>query len=130
MAFTSKGLHGTPWNPAINGAVHSVVIQASRMHVEARGIYIHNRGTEQVHAVFVPNARVEAIEAATRLDPIADTNHALTSEIEQLSSSEEFDGFIVEFYVSLAEVEVVPHVGGGVLEWESQCMKIVELNIR
>lgn len=24
-----KGLHGTPWNPAINGARHSVVIQAS-----------------------------------------------------------------------------------------------------
>src|SRR5713226_3629614 len=99
------------------------------MHVEARRIYIHDRGAEQVYAVFVPNARVEAIEAATRLDPIADTNHALTSEIEQLSSSEEFDGFIVEFYISLAKVEVVPHVSCGVPEWKSQSMKIVELDI-
>jgi hypothetical protein len=45
----------------------NVVIEASRMHVEARGIYIHDRGAEQVHAVFVPKTRVEPIEASTRL---------------------------------------------------------------
>src|SRR5260370_39741776 len=118
-----KRLQGSAWNPVINGAVHPVVIQASPMHVEARGIYIHNRGAEQVHAVFVPNARVEAIEASTRLGPIADANHALIPEIEQLSSGEKFEGLIVEFYVGLAKVEVVPHVGGGGLEWESKSIK-------
>src|SRR5258707_13967628 len=91
-----KGLRGSPWNPTINGAVYAVVVQASRMHVEARGVYIHDRGAEQVHAILVPNAKVETVPAATRLGPVADTTHALISEIEQLSSGEEFDRFVVE----------------------------------
>ena len=36
----------------------------------------------------------------------------------------------MELYISLPEIEVIPHVGGGVLERKSKGMKVVELDIR
>src|SRR5260370_2139116 len=99
------------------------------MDIEACGVDVHHRSAEQVQAVLVSNASVEAIEAATCLGPVADANQAFISEIEQLSSGEEFDGFVIELYIGLAEIEVVPHIGSGVFERKSQSMKIVKLHI-
>ena len=44
-------------------------------------MYVHDRGAKQVHTVLVPGPQVEAIETAARLSPVADTNHALVSEL-------------------------------------------------
>jgi hypothetical protein len=66
------------------------------MHVCGCGMNNHDRRAEQVHAISVPNAKVETVPAATRLGPVADTNHALIPEIEELSSGEELDRFVVE----------------------------------
>src|SRR5882757_5786390 len=81
-----KGLHRRPWNPAIDRAVHTMIIQPSRMHVETCGVDIHHRSTEQIHSDFVSNAGVETVETAARLGPVADPNHAFISEIKQLPS--------------------------------------------
>src|SRR6266481_6826271 len=99
------------------------------MHIKACGVDVHHGSAEQVHPVFISNASVKAIEAAACLGPIANPNHPFISEIEQLSSGEEFDRFVMELHVGLAEVEVVAHVGGGVVERKAQSMKIVKLKI-
>src|SRR5258708_4719028 len=124
-----KRFYDSAWYPAANRAVYAMIIEASRMHIEACWIYIHNRRTEQVHAVFVSDAGVEPIEAATRLCPVTNTNHTLISKTQQLSSSEELERFMVESYISLSKVEIVTHVGGDVFGRKSQGVKVVELDI-
>jgi hypothetical protein len=89
----------------------------------------HNRCTEDVYPVLIPDASVEAIKCAAIVREITDANQALVAKLKFLPSGEYLERLYMKFKISLAQVEGIAHIRGDKLEGQTERMGVVELDV-
>src|SRR6202041_3140508 len=117
----ANGMHEDVWgqvrpgNPRRDRTVRSMKGKARSVPVQRGGMHRDNGGGEEIDPVFIADATVEAIKSAAVVGPVADTDDALTAELQFLAAGEDIDRDAcrtsVKIEVALAKVEFIAHVG-------------------
>src|SRR5258708_8795322 len=93
------------------------------MLIQRSGMDGHNRCTEDVYPVLVPDASVEAIKGAAVVREITDANQALVAKLKFLPSGEDFERLYMKFKIGLAQVEGLAHIQGDTVEGQTERMR-------
>src|ERR1700738_2082572 len=90
---------------------------------------IDDRSAEEIYLILVPKTQIEPVKGAAVVGPVADTNQPLAAELQLLPANIQICRLVVEFDITLTQIEFVAHVGGDDVSGKAERMGVVKLQV-